>query len=89
MGFLNLNLNKFSTVVIRLTLLLALTELNTRRSKNKRYKTKPLFDDENDFMTAITLTALLFGFHNIPKALSDGILSKSMLADWQFADRSS
>ena len=50
--------------------------------------TKPLFDGGNDFMIAFTLIVSLFGFHNIPKALSNGILSKSRLTDWQFADKS-
>ena len=45
---------------------------------------KPYFEDGNDFVTAFTLILLLSGFHNIPKALSDGILSKSRLTDWQF-----
>ena len=36
-------------------------------------------------MTAFTLIVLLPGFRNIPKALSNGILSKSRLTDWQFA----
>ena len=40
-------------------------------------------------MTAFTLIASLFGFCYIPKALSNGILSKSRLTDWQFADKSS
>ena len=40
-------------------------------------------------MTAFTLIVSLSGFHNIPKALSNGILSKSRLTDWQMADKSS
>ena len=40
-------------------------------------------------MTAFTLIVLLPGFRNIPKALSNGILSKSRLTDWQFAYKSS
>ena len=39
-------------------------------------------------MTAFALTALLSGLHNIPKALSNGILSQSRLTFWQFADNS-
>ena len=38
-------------------------------------------------MIAFTLIVSLFGFCNIPKALSTGILSKSRLTDWQFADK--
>ena len=40
-------------------------------------------------MTAFTLIVSLSGFHNIPKALRNGILSKPRLTDWQFADESS
>ena len=40
-------------------------------------------------MTGFTLIVLLSGFHNIPKALSNGILSKSRFTDWQFTDKSS
>ena len=47
---------------------------------------KPLFDGGNGFMTAFTLILSLSGFHNIPKVLPNGILSKSRLTDWQFAD---
>ena len=35
------------------------------------------------------LIVLLSGFHNIPKALSNEILSKSRLTDWYFAEKSS
>ena len=42
---------------------------------------KPLFDGENDFMTAFTLMVSLSGFYNTPKALSNGILSKFRLTD--------
>ena len=42
---------------------------------------KPLFDDENDFMAAFILNVSLSEFHSIPKALSNGILSKSRLTD--------
>ena len=60
------------------------------RSKTEDIKlSKPHFYDENDFMTAFTLIVSLSGFHNIPKALSNGILSKSRLTDWQLADKSS
>ena len=38
-------------------------------------------------MTAFTLIVSLSVFHNIPKALSNEILSR--LTDWQFADNSS
>ena len=38
---------------------------------------------------AFTLIVSLFGFHNIPKALPNRILSKSRLTDWQFDDKSS
>ena len=44
-------------------------------------------------MTAFTLIVSLYrivsGFDNVSKALSNGILSKSRLADWQFPDKSS
>ena len=40
-------------------------------------------------MTAFTLTVSLSRFHNIPNALSNGILFKSRLTGWQFADKSS
>ena len=50
---------------------------------------KPLFDGGDGFMTAFTLILLLSGFRNISKALSNEILSKSRLTDWQFADKSS
>ena len=40
-------------------------------------------------MTAFTLIVWLSGFHNIPKAFSNGIFSKSRLTDWQFVDKSS
>ena len=40
-------------------------------------------------MTGFTLIVLLSGFHNIPKALSNGILSKSRFTDRQFTDKSS
>ena len=50
---------------------------------------KPLFDSGNGFVTAFTLTVSLSWFHNIPKALSNGILSKSRLTDWQFGGKSS
>ena len=45
---------------------------------------KPLFDGGNGFMTAFPLIVSF-----IPKALSNGILSKSRITDWQFADKSS
>ena len=60
------------------------------RSKTEDIKlSKPLFNDGNEFMTSFTLIISLFGFHNIPKALSNEIPSKSRLTDWQFADKSS
>ena len=59
-------------------------------SKTENIKlSKPLFDTENDFMTAFTLIVWLSGFHNIPKALSNGILPKHRLTDRQFAHKSS
>ena len=59
---------------------------NVSESKDMKLS-KPHFNDENNF-TAFTLIVLLSGFHNIPKAFSNGILSKSRLTDWQFADKS-
>ena len=46
------------------------------------------FDSGNGFMTAFALIVLLSGLHNILKALSNRILSKSRLTDQQFADKS-
>ena len=40
-------------------------------------------------MTVFNLIVLLSGFHNIPKALSNGIFSKYTLTDWTFANKSS
>ena len=71
MGFLHPNLKKFSTVIVRLILLLSLTGLKFPTDQKQKIElSKPLFDDENNVKTAFTLTALLSGFHNIPKALS-------------------
>ena len=50
---------------------------------------KPLLESGNGSMTAFTLILSLSGFYNVHKALSNGILSKSRLTDWQFADKSS
>ena len=78
-------------VVVTLILVLALTELKSPNGlKTEDIKlSKPLFDGENDFIAAFTLIVLLSEFYSIPKALSNGILSKSRLTDWQFADKPS
>ena len=91
MEFLHNNLNKLSTIAVKLILLLALDGVKSPNgSKTEDIKlSKPLFDDGNDFMTAFTLIVLLPRFHNIPKALSNGILFNFRLTDWQFADKSS
>ena len=60
------------------------------RSKTEDIRlSKPLFDRGDGFMIAFTLIVLLSALHNIPKILSNGILSRSRLTDWQFADKSS
>ena len=50
---------------------------------------EPLFDNENEFMTTFTSAVSLSVFHNVPKALPNGILFNSRLTDWQFANKSS
>ena len=40
-------------------------------------------------MTTFTSAVSLSVFHNVPKALPNGILFNSRLTDWQFANKSS
>ena len=85
MVFLHNNLQIFSTVVLKLSL----TELKfSTDQKTENIKlSQPLSEDGNDSMTA--LIASLSGFRNIPKPVSNGILSKSRLTNWKFVNKSS